>query len=164
MVWGAFSWYGIGPLVRMEGIMDQHRYKEIMENEMIPFADDNMPVTYVFQQDNDPKHTSRLVKSFLSESNVSVMEWPAQSPDLNPIENLWGHVQREIDGLLCSSGDTLFQNIQAVWERISVQRLRKIVESMTRRCKAVILNKGYPTKYGIQINDILKKKDEKVSF
>lgn len=147
MVWGAFSWHGIGPLVRIRGIMDQHVYKNIMANTMIPFVDENMPVTCVFQHDNDPKHTSRMVKAYLLESSVAVLDWPAQSPDLNPIENLWGHVQRELDGIPNSSADVLFQNIQNIWSNISTDRIRRLVESMPRRCRAVIENKGYPTQY-----------------
>lgn len=57
---------------------------------MIPFVDENMPVTCVFQHDNDPKHTSRMVKAYLLESSVAVLDWPAQSPDLNPIKKPMG--------------------------------------------------------------------------
>uniref|UniRef100_A0A034WB82 Transposable element Tc1 transposase n=1 Tax=Bactrocera dorsalis TaxID=27457 RepID=A0A034WB82_BACDO len=84
MVWGAFSSCGVGPIVRVQGIMDQHQYKNIPKNVMEPYSFENMPVRYIFLHDNDPKHNSRLVKSWLSDKNIDILE----SSDLNPIENL----------------------------------------------------------------------------
>lgn len=94
MEWGAFNFSGIGPLHRVNGIMDQFHYKEILENEMLPYAEDKMPVTWVFQHDNDPKHTTRSIKKWIEDNYLTVIEWPPQSPDLNPIENLWAEVER----------------------------------------------------------------------
>ena len=63
MVWGAFSWHGVGPIVKINGKMDRYQYLDILENQMEPYAFGNMPVSFTFMQDNDPKHTSKLVKS-----------------------------------------------------------------------------------------------------
>lgn len=147
MVWGAFSWHGVGPIHRIVGRMDQHVYKGIIENVMIPYCSSSMPATYTFQQDNDPKHTSRLVKNYLLESNVAVLDWPAQSPDLNPIENLWGYVKRELKSHRCSSADQLYGVVENIWKNIPTGVCKKLVESMPRRCAQVIAAKGYPTKY-----------------
>lgn len=58
MVWGCFSRYGVGPLVRIEGNMDRFMYENILKTQIIPYSKENMPSGWYFQHDNDPKHTS----------------------------------------------------------------------------------------------------------
>ena len=55
IVWGSFSWCGVGKLHRIQGTMDQYMYKEILENVMLPYAEESLPLVWKFQQDNDPK-------------------------------------------------------------------------------------------------------------
>ena len=59
MVWGCFSYYGVGPIYRIPGIMDQFEYIKILEGIMLPYAEEEMSLKWVFQEDNDPKHTSK---------------------------------------------------------------------------------------------------------
>lgn len=147
MVWGAFSGQGIGPIHRIEGLMDRFMYKDILQDIMLPFAEEEMPLRWTFQQDNDPKHTSKLVKKWFTSNNITVMKWPAQSPDLNPIENLWEIVYKNLPEKNFSNRDQLFQALVNEWNGIPQTVIDKLIQSMPRRCASVIKNNGYSTKY-----------------
>jgi transposase len=147
MVWGCFSRDNIGPIHLIDGIMEQTQYKEIMEKIMLPHAKRVMPRGWIFQQDNDPKHTAKSVQKFFDAKKVRVLEWPSQSPDLNPIENLWEHLDRQLAGRKPSNKADLFKRLQDAWANISLEYIIKLIDSMPRRCQAVIDAKGYATKY-----------------
>jgi hypothetical protein len=74
------------------------------------------------------------------------MDWPAQSPDLNPIENLWSIVKRPVAKKKPGSIHELFDVVSDCWNQVTPELCAKLVDSMPRRCAAVIKNFGYPTK------------------
>jgi len=76
MVWGGFSWYGVGPIVRIDGIMDRFQYLDILKKKMEEFLFKNMTIKWIFQQDNEPKLTAKVVKKWLKDEKINVMEWP----------------------------------------------------------------------------------------
>ena len=80
MVWGAFHSGGVGPLLRLQGIMRAREYKDILENVILPYGRSNMGRVWIFQQDNDPKHASKLVKDWFGNRKVTVLDWLSQSP------------------------------------------------------------------------------------
>ena len=147
MIWGCFSYHGVGPLYRIPGIMDQFGYITILEEVMLPYAEWEMPLKWVFQQDNDPKHTSKRAKSWVQTNKIEVMEWPAQSPDLNPIEHLWCDIKFAVSEAKLKNAEELWKVVQSSWAGIPVQRCQRLVDSMQHRCAAVIKNRGYSTKY-----------------
>ncbi len=89
MLWGCFSAKGTGRLHRIDGRMDGAMYREILANNLPSVRALKMGRDWVFQHDNDPKHTTRTTKEWLRKKHVKVPEWPSQFPDMNPIENLW---------------------------------------------------------------------------
>ena len=148
MVWGCFSYNGIGKLYRIHRIMDSAVYHMILRSQMFPSARDLFGESpWIFQQDNDPKHTSRLIKSYLERKNVNVLQWPSQSPDLNPIENLWSRLEWNLKTRNCNNEDHLMEILQDGWDHIDQDYMKKLIESMPNRCRAVIKARGRNTKY-----------------
>lgn len=76
MVWGAFSAKGIGPLHRIDGIMNKKVYSNILENVMLPYAKRLFGRGFIYQQDNDPKHRAAEVQEWFRRRRVILMEWP----------------------------------------------------------------------------------------
>ena len=107
------------------------------------------PPDIIFQQDNDPKHTCRLVKNWLQEQEFRSLVWPAWSPDLKSIEHLWGCLKRRLAEHENSPNGTheLSERVQVEWERIPVEEYQKLIESMPRRVQEVLKAKGNYTKY-----------------
>lgn len=146
-LWGCFSWNGVGPLNFINDIMDRFVYRDIMQNVMLPYAEWEMPLRFIFQQDNDPKHSSRVVQEWFQENNVRVLQWPAQSPDLNPIENLWEEVERGIRTQMFPNKQSLVNKIIEVWTSLPENTVQNLIASMPRRCRQVINNNGYSINY-----------------
>uniref|UniRef100_A0A8R1I7L3 Tc1-like transposase DDE domain-containing protein n=1 Tax=Caenorhabditis japonica TaxID=281687 RepID=A0A8R1I7L3_CAEJA len=147
MVWGCFSDTSMGPLKRIVGTMDRYVFEDILENTMRPWAKANLGRSWVFQQDNDPKYTSGHVANWFRLRRVDVLEWPSQSPDLNPIEHMWEELERRLKEVRASNANQKFAQLEAAWKSIPMTVVQTLLDSMPRRCQAVIDAKGYPTKY-----------------
>lgn len=151
MIWGCMAADGVGKMFVCDGRMDSRKYINVMENMLVPsfrhiFGETNMR-NVLFQQDNAPCHKSALSMRWFVENNIDLFPWPAQSPDLNPIEHLWGILKRNIRKYPTTSKDMLKTVLKQEWEKITSEKCRKLVRSMPKRIAAVIKAKGGNTKY-----------------
>ena len=104
----------------------------------------------VFQHDNDPKHTAKAVREYLNEQNYEVLEWPAHSPDLSPIEHMWALFKRKLNEYESppKGVQELYERVVDIWyNQITREDCLKVIDSMPDRIQAVIKAKGYWTKY-----------------
>ena len=148
MVWGCFCSSGVGRLHIIEGTMNGDKYREILATELLPSVRSlKLKRGWTFQQDNDPKHTARKTKEWFQKKKIRVLEWPSQSPDLNPIENLWRQLKLDIQKRGPQNINELKEICQEEWNKISSETCQRLIVSYSRRLQAVIANKGYATKY-----------------
>src|SRR4029434_5202380 len=104
MLWGCFSSKGPRHLVRIHGIMVSIKYQQILnKNLTAPSRKLKMGRGWTFQQDNDPKHTSKSTQKLFTDHRIKVLPWPSQSPNLNPIENLSEELKPSIQALTLES-------------------------------------------------------------
>ena len=101
--------------------MDQVAYKNILVNIILPYVEEEMPLKWKLVQDNDPKHTVKSVNKYFSDNKIDVVSWPAQSPDLNPIENLWHDVEKRTDRSNAININILWPVIQKPWYSIPLE-------------------------------------------
>ena len=152
MVWGCFSYYGSGRLsiIPKGTTVNSQRYLEILQNSMLPSVRDLFKgQEYIFQDDGAPCHRAKVVKAWLKDRKVRTMEdWPGQSPDINPIENLWNIMKKLVNKCKPTSRIKLIEAVIQSWNHVvSRETLENLVESMPRRIAAVIDAKGNVTKY-----------------
>ncbi len=152
MIWAAMSSAGVGPLCFLKSTVNAAIYQDILEHFMLPSADKLYgDADFIFQQDLAPAHTAKGTKSWFNDHGVTVLDWPANSPDLNPIENLWSIVKRKMRDTRPNNADELKATVKETWASIPPQQCHKLITSMSRRIEAVIKAKGATTKYWVHI-------------
>ena len=148
MIWGCFCSKGRGGLFFLPKnvTMNAIRYKNVLEDHLIQFL--QIHDCSVFMQDGAPCHKAKLITEWLKNKNITLLDWPGNSPDLNPIENMWSIMKLKLQNEDCSTVEKLKKNIQILWcKHISTELCEKLALSMPRRIEMVIKAKGGMTKY-----------------
>ena len=170
MVWACFTGNRLGPLVVCDkGGIGANGYEDILydglfsliddilqpsESDTIQVSDDN---TFLFMQDNARCHKAHCILEFLQENRVSVMDWPPQSPDLNPLDNLWGEFKHQFHKRFTELFNHPSKSLEAryrygevlqeVWYNQGLEMVDSLVRSMPKRCQFVIEAQGGWIKY-----------------
>lgn len=149
MVWGAMGYEGVGNLQYIQGNMDKTIYLNILKENLQASAEKlGIENSFHFYQDNDPKHKALDVRLWLLYNCPKCIETPPQSPDINPIEHLWEHLERQIRKTRAvRNKKELKALISEEWNKIPPDVTKKLVTSIPSRLAAVIKHKGNPTPY-----------------
>lgn len=148
MVWGCMAYTGVGNLAFINDTMTALSYIEVLRHNL-PESAAKLALNnnYYFQQDNDPKHTALKTREWLLYNVPKQLITPPQSPDINPIENLWHLLDLKIRKTKISNKNELQRILREEWQKLSPDLTKKLVESMPRRLQAIIDAKGMHTKY-----------------
>lgn len=141
------SYFGKSSLFLFTENMTAALYKTILSSTYIPAGNRLLDDDWQLAQDNDSKHTSHLVTSFLASRGTRLLHWPAKSPDLNPIENLWSILKEKVSQNPPRSLAALEKKLKQEWKKIPLSLLEKLIDSLPRRLEAVIRAKGGPIAY-----------------
>lgn len=157
-VWGCMASAGVGDIHVFTENLDKELMKKILSDHLIKSARQFWPIIkgigkkelithWWFQQDNDPKHSSRLVQNWLNRSGIDCIDWPPYSPDLNPIENLWANLKKRVENDNPKDVLELENAVRKCWTETDNDLCRKLVNSMPNRLDRLLEYGGGPTGY-----------------
>jgi transposase len=149
-IWGCITFNGVGTICRVYGNINSAKYIDILENNLWPvvarhFADGD----YLFMNDNAPVHRSHVTHNYKNTNQIPTLDWPAQSTDLNPIENVWLTIKRKVQRRTqtINTVSELYDNIFDIWTSFTVEYIQALYMLVPDRVKRVQRARGYITKY-----------------
>ena len=147
MLWGCFAVGGTDALHKIDVIMRNDNYVDILKQHLkTSLRKLKLGCKYVFEMDNDAKQTSKVVAKWLKDEKVKLLEWPSQSPDLNPIENLWAELKKRVRARPTNLTQ-LQQLCQEEWAKIHPIYCGTFVEGYPKCLTQVKQFKGNAAKY-----------------
>ena len=150
-VWGCFSVKGTGSLCILpkNTAMNAKWYREVLQNHLLPtieqrFGEDPM----VFQHDGASYHNAKATKEWIQDKGINILTpWPGNSPDLNPIENLWSILKNRVDKQKPTNSGALQTLLKEEWGKVTEELSKKLVCSMPKRIADILKAKGAYCKY-----------------
>ena len=150
-VWGCISWEGTGRLALVDGNLDAMQYCHILDSAFMgSLCDHGKSIcSIIFQQDNDPKHTSHLAQEYFGDQSFDKMDWPPGSTDMSIIEHVWDKVDDQIcaQNPLPRNKNDIWVALQEEWEKVDLEYIQNLYISMTTRVAVLDEVKGSYTKY-----------------
>uniref|UniRef100_A0A7I4YE78 DDE_3 domain-containing protein n=1 Tax=Haemonchus contortus TaxID=6289 RepID=A0A7I4YE78_HAECO len=149
MVWGAFCAAGQLELAFVSCRMDSVEYQRVLEERLLPFLRQHRRRSLIFMHDNAAVHVSRSTLDWIASRNITVLEWPACSQDLNPMENVWAFIVKKIydEAKQYNTVEELKLSVLDAWTNLDPNLIASLVDSMPRRIGEVLANNGEPTHY-----------------
>ena len=150
MFWGCIGYHGVGSLVEVEQTLNSVRYVEVLEDnlhESIENIFGDAQQNFVFQQDNAPCHSSRYTQDWLHRQNFQNMQWPSNSPDMNIVESVWGHIAQKLRENPPVNLRELRHKVHTIWASITPEYIQGLYHQIPRRVRTLIVKRGYPTQY-----------------
>ena len=144
MTWGGFGYNGTTSLATVDHRMNSEIYQDTLKNHLLPHSQRIAGRGYIFQQDNATCHVSNSTRNWFEKKGVRTLDWPARSPDLNPMENLWGIMVHQVygHGKQYANKEELEVAIRRAWDTLPIQTLRDLNNSMRDRIFQCVLNHG----------------------
>ena len=145
-IWGAISFRGASQIVMFTGNMDAPRYEQILERSLVPFIQCCYPDGHRFQQDNNPKHTSKHIEDYFESRQINWWRTPPESPDLNPIENVWGALKQYLRNTYKPKNMTeLKAGIEGFWQSLTPEVCQRYINHLKKVIPKIIKVDGNPS-------------------
>jgi hypothetical protein len=147
-LWGCICAEGLGHAELYVDTLDARRYQTILGLNLVSSAHQFWPKgQWWFQQDNASPHTAGTSRDWFHNHGVDLIDWPAWSPDLNPIEQLWNDLKRRVYERHARTMEELERHVTEEWAAIDLNFIARICRNMPQRLQQVIANKGHKISY-----------------
>ncbi len=150
MVWAAIWVGGRTDLIFIEGSITDEKYMQVLENHVFPLSYQlgDPQTDWQFMDDNAPVHRGCISRAYKQLAGIRTLQWPPYSPDMNPIENIWGILKFRVRKSLLQNPTPDWRNVmQTTWQGIPQEILDNSIKSMRKRCQKLVQRRGQPLKY-----------------
>ena len=127
MCWGAISSRLKSKLAVIEDTMTSNRYVDTLRTHLLHKKRESEIKQMVFQQDNASSHTAKHTRAFFTEVGLTVLPWPANSPDLNPIENIWSVLKQRVENHTVKTKDDLIRVVKQEWTSLDMNSIQRTI-------------------------------------